>query len=93
MNKLMSKLPLLAFVLVAFAAFAFNMPGELDPEYAQDPDNQEIWYDLSSVTPGPNTYECDDVQDVCTRVLPSSSAAMKTSGEFIKNGTLPVVQP
>ncbi|QYH38958.1 hypothetical protein GYM62_09195 [Algoriphagus sp. NBT04N3] len=93
MNKLVKLLPALALVLGAFVALAFNMPGEFDPEYAQDPDNPEIWYDLSTVTPGPNTYECDDVQDICTRVLPSSSAAMKTSGEFIKNGTLPEVQP
>lgn len=91
MNKLRKLLPALALLLGA--GLAISQAGDLDPEFAQDPDNPAIWYDLSNVTPGPNTYECDDVPDVCTRVLPSSTSAMKTSGEFIKNGALPQVQP
>lgn len=91
MNKLRKLLPMLALALGA--SLAFTQAGDLDPEYAQDPDNPAIWYDLSAVTPGPNTFECDAAQDICTRVLPSTSATMKRSGEFIKNGVLPEVQP
>lgn len=91
MNKFVKLIPMLALVLGA--SLAFTQAGDLDPEFAQDPDNPAIWYDLSAVTPGPNTFECDEVEDICTRVLPSSSATMKRSGEFIKNGNLPVVEP
>jgi len=91
MNKLINKLPLLAFVLAAFAAFAFSSPRT--PEYAQDTVNPSIWYDLTNVTPGPTTYVCDEVDDICTRAQPSTSAAMVEDGEFVKNGTLPIHNP
>jgi hypothetical protein len=91
MNKLINKLPLLAFVLAAFAALAFSSPRV--PEYAQDPVNPSIWYDLTNTNPSGTTYECDAVEDVCTRILPSTSADMVAEGEFVKHGSLPIYNP
>ncbi|MEB2782675.1 hypothetical protein U3A58_19965 [Algoriphagus sp. C2-6-M1] len=91
MNTLIKRLPIMAFVLAAFAAFAFSSPSA--PQYAQDSSDPGIWYDLTNVTPSSTTYECDDVEDICTRVLPNSSAAMVAEGEFVKKGTLPIHNP
>lgn len=55
MNKLLSKLPLLAFVLAAFAAVAFTSPKEVsDPMYGFDGTH---WY-LIQGDEGV-TYVCD----------------------------------
>ena len=81
----------MAFALAAFAAFAFSSPSA--PQYAQDSSNPSIWYDLTNVTPSNTTYECDDVEEICTRVLPNSSAAMVAEGEFVKKGSLPIHNP
>lgn len=91
MNTLIKRLPAFAFVLAAFAAFAFSSPAA--PEYAQDSSDPEIWYDLTNVTPSSTTYECDDVVDICTRALPNDSAPMVDNGEFVKKGTLPIHNP
>lgn len=88
MNKLIKLLPAFALVLAATFAFAFSPAGA--PEYAQDSSNPSIWYDLTGITPGPSTYECDFSEDVCTRVLPNTSATMQKEGEFVKNGNLPI---
>lgn len=90
MNTLVKRLPLFAFILAAFAAFAFT-PLDDVPEYAQDPIDSNIWYDLTEEDPGPGTYNCDQTSAICTRELPSPSAAMVTSGVFTKNGDLPIV--
>ncbi|SFT96309.1 hypothetical protein SAMN04489724_3004 [Algoriphagus locisalis] len=93
MKKLEGKLPLLAFVVAAFAAVAFTSPKDLDPEYAQDPTNPAIWYDLSNETPGDDTYRCNlQVTDVCTRSLPDDMAPAKKNGEFVINGELEEVE-
>ncbi len=91
MNKLMSKLPLLAFVLAAFAAVAFTSPR--GPEYAQDPVNPSIWYDLTHVAPSSTSYECDDAEQVCTRIQPNSNSDMVEEGLFVKYGDLPIANP
>jgi hypothetical protein len=89
MNKLINKLPLLAFVLAAFAAVAFTSPET--GEYAQDPDNPSIWYDLSEVDPGPETYECNNTGN-CLRDAPSTSGTVIANGMFVKHSDeLPVV--
>lgn len=91
MNTLIKKLPLLAFLLAAFAAVAFTSPR--GPEFAQDPVNPSIWYDLTNVTPSSSTYECDDVEQVCTRLQPNSGSAMVAEGLFVKYGNLPIANP
>ncbi|SFT46134.1 hypothetical protein SAMN04489724_0850 [Algoriphagus locisalis] len=90
MNKVKGYLPLIAFVFAAFAAFAFT-PLDDVPEYAQDPVESDIWYDLTEEDPGPGTYNCDQTSAICTRELPSPTADMVSSGVFTKNGELTIV--
>lgn len=95
MNKLANKLPLLAFVLAATLAMAMNFAHNPEERYAEDPaPGTEIWYDLTDVTPGPNTYECNEsVLQTCSHVDPMVTSAEVEEGEFIKNGSLPLAQP
>lgn len=65
MNKLINKLPLLAFVLAAFAAFAFSSPNDaLAPRYGKVGANV---YNVTGLTmgPGANQYWCDSETTVC----------------------------
>ena len=56
MNKLINKLPLLAFVLAAFAAVAFTSPSEeVGTMYGYDGTD---WYEVTG-PPSPTTYACD----------------------------------
>lgn len=91
MEAITKRLPLLAFVLAAFAAVAFTSPR--GPEYAQDSVDPDIWYDLTLVNPSSTTYECDDADEICTRISPTTSSAMVAEGEFRKIGNLPVYNP
>lgn len=80
MNKLMSKLPLLAFVLAAFAAVAFTGSKDLQPEYGLDGSS---WINVTGLTPGVD-YDCDlDNELVCTRTAPDPSAPMVKPGIFV----------
>ena len=56
MKNLEGKLPLIAFVVAAFAAVAFTSPKNVG-EYGQ---SGGIWYDVTNETPGPSSYECDN---------------------------------
>lgn len=60
MNKLIKKLPLLAFVLAAFAAVAFSPKDSAMNYYAESAGQ---WYNLSGIVPGPVTYTCDSHED------------------------------
>jgi hypothetical protein len=91
MNTLMKRLPLLALVLAAFAAVAFTSP--MAPEYAQDPVTPSIWYDLTEVDPGPNTYDCNGEEIICTRNQAGTHGNMVKEGQFEKLGPLPVYNP
>ena len=83
---------MLAFVLAAFAAFAFNMPKEEMGLYIEDPDQPGVWLDLTNVTPGDDTYRCVSTGD-CLRSEPSPTAPFVTEGTFQKNSeTLPIVE-
>lgn len=89
MNKLKGALPIIAFVFAAFAAVAFTSPAA--PEYAQDPSNPSVWYDLSEIDPGPETYECNNTGN-CLRSAPNTSAPVIANGMFVKHSEdLPVV--
>ena len=81
MNTLIKRLPLFAFVLAAFAAFAFTSPqteewGQID---------EENFINVTGLTPGPTTYECDDEPDVCTRTAPNASAPVEKTGLFVNH--------
>lgn len=56
MNKLISKLPLLAFLLAAFAAVAFTSPKVVTGEYGQA---AGVWYDVQGINPDEDTYVCN----------------------------------
>lgn len=55
MKKLVGNMPLLAFIVAAFAAVAFTSPKEEDPMYGTD---GTYWYLVDENTP-PGSYQCD----------------------------------
>ncbi|MDR7131665.1 hypothetical protein J2X69_004029 [Algoriphagus sp. 4150] len=83
MKKLEGKLPLIAFVVAAFAAVAFTGPKDLQPEYGLD---GSTWRNVTNITPGEDTYECNDSNLVCTRSAANPSAPMVKEGTFIFHG-------
>lgn len=95
MSKFRKLLPALALVLGATLAMAMNFADNPEERYAEDPaPGTEIWYDLTDVTPGSNTYECNEsVLETCSHVDPMFTSAEVEEGEFIKNGSLPLAQP
>ncbi len=88
MNKLINKLPILAFVLAAFAAVAFS-PKDMAMNVYGESAGQ--WYNVTGITPGPSTYTCDQQEDVeCLHDAPNGNPI--NIGEdkvFVKRGTLP----
>lgn len=56
MNKLINKLPLLAFVMAAFAAVAFTAPSSITGEFGLA---GGTWYDVTGINPDEDTYVCD----------------------------------
>lgn len=79
MNTLIKKLPLLAFVLAAFAAVAFTPPHDPQPEYGLD---GSIWRDATELEIDVN-YQCNESEEVCTRSAPSEQAAPMKPGTFV----------
>ena len=78
MNKLIDKLPLLAFVLAAVGTLAFTSPNDPGPEYGRE---GTIWIDVTPLTPGVD-YDCNDAEQVCTRSAPDNNAPMVKEGIF-----------
>lgn len=62
MKNLAGKLPLIAFVVAAFAAVAFTSPKEEDPMFGQ---SGSTWYDVTDTPPGNDTYQCDSGSEHC----------------------------
>ncbi len=92
MNKLSRILPAFALVLGATLAMAMNFANNPVERYAEDPGpGPEIWYDLTDVDPGDDTYDCDiNISTICSRVAPMSSATQVEPGQFVVNGELPL---
>lgn len=63
MNKLINKLPLLAFVLAAFAAVAFTEPQIEDPQYGT-PDGGDTWVQVNDPE-NPVSYNCNSGSEAC----------------------------
>ena len=84
MKKSMNYLPLLAFVLAAFAGMAFNEAEVFTPEYGSDGVD---WYDVTNKTEGID-YFCDKDEDACTRDMPSSSGNELQKGLFVPGENL-----
>lgn len=95
MNKLSKLLPALALVLGATLAMAMNFADNPTERYAEDPaPGTEVWYDLTDITPGPSTYQCDEeVDETCSHMDANFSSNEVEAGEFIKNGSLPLATP
>ena len=88
MNRLLNKLPLLAFVLAAFAAFAFSPKNSAMNVYGESAGQ---WYNVTGITPGPSTYTCDQLTDAeCLHDAVNGNPI--NPGEdrvFVKRGDLP----
>lgn len=82
MNKLSKLLPVLALALGAFGAVAFTPPSSQSAEYGYD---GQSWINVTGLDPGPETYQCDEDPQVCTRQAPNSSANPVKTGLFINN--------
>ncbi len=80
MNKTLKFLPALAMVLAAGLAFGFS-PAQTS-EHGYDGQN---WIDVTGLTPGPDTYQCNTSTVVCTREAPNQSAPPVKSGIFVNN--------
>ncbi|PZX49961.1 hypothetical protein LV84_04151 [Algoriphagus ratkowskyi] len=63
MNTLIKRLPLFAFVLAAFAAFAFSSPDLEEPRYATM-DDGETWIQVNDQT-NPVNYNCNLGTEIC----------------------------
>ncbi|WP_339880592.1 DUF6520 family protein [uncultured Algoriphagus sp.] len=82
MNKLAKLLPALAMVLGATFAFGFSPATPQTSEYGLSGSN---WINVTGLTPGPSTYQCNSASQVCTRQTPNSSGNPVKSGIFVNN--------
>lgn len=82
MNKTVKLLPVLGLVMGAGFAMAFSGP-QSGPEYGLDGTE---WRNVTGLIPGPDTYECDEAEVVCTRTAANSSAPMVKEGIFVYHG-------
>lgn len=68
MKKLEGKLPLIAFVVAAFAAVAFTSPNELPGNstlvWTPDPQNPGEYIDITAIS-NQNQYRCEDSSLEC----------------------------
>lgn len=92
MNKLMSKLPLLAFVLAAFAAVAFtgakDLPGNSTMIWAEDPANPGHYINVTEPV-SQNRFDCNESELECRVVFTNDDPinGVKTvlqPGEFVE---------
>ncbi|RAI85607.1 hypothetical protein [Algoriphagus yeomjeoni] len=80
MNTLVKRLPLFAFVLAAFAAFAFTGPSDPDPEFGLD---GSTWRNVSGLTPGVD-YNCNyNPEMVCTHIAEDIESPAVKPGIFV----------
>lgn len=88
MNTLIKKLPLLAFVLAAFAAVAFSPKDSAMNLYGQ---SGSQWYNVTGIPTGPDTYTCDE-QEAEECLFDAVNGNPINPGEdhiFVKRGDLP----
>jgi len=85
MNKLLKNMPLLAFVLAAASALAFNMPAQ-DEEttvygLTYDEENNEVWHPVDPDREGID-FQCNAAMSTCLYSSASTSSTPIKSGEF-----------
>lgn len=95
MKHLKNLLPALALVFGATLAMAMNFADNPTERYAEDPQmGPEIWYNLTGISPGSSTYECNFAPtETCSHEEDSDTSPQVESGEFVVNGTLPLATP
>lgn len=90
MKRNQLSISMLVLGLVAVGTFAFTPPKATTGLFAQDPQDENIWYDLTEVTPGAETYQCISTGD-CLRDEPSENGSVVQQGMFVKNSeNLPI---
>ena len=89
MKSIRNLLPALGLVFGATLAMAMNFPIDPTERYAKDP-SSPTWYNLTGITPGPSTYQCNASSNICSHEDPMSSAPEVEDGTFVKRGSLPV---
>ncbi|MDR7130987.1 hypothetical protein J2X69_003346 [Algoriphagus sp. 4150] len=93
MKSLKNLLPALGLVFGATLAMAMNFAEPTFVEqYRPVGGSSTDWYDLTNVTPGPSTYQCNDSSIACTYSEPDINSPMVESGVFQKNGDLPILE-
>ena len=83
MKRKQLSISMLVLGLVAFGTFAFTPPKSNTGLFAQDPETPSIWYDLTEVEPGDETYRCIGTGD-CLRDEPSENGSVEQNGMFVK---------
>ena len=87
MEAITKRLPVLAFVLAAFAAVAFSPKDSAMNVYGESAGQ---WYNVTGITPGPTTYTCDEQEDVeCLHDVNGNPINPGEDREFVKRGPLP----
>ena len=81
MVKSLKMLPALAMVLAATLAFGFTPNTPPTPEHGYD----GAWIEVTGLTPGASTYQCDADPQACTRKAPNSTAQVVKTGIFVNN--------
>ena len=81
MNTLIKRLPLFAFILTAFAAVAFTSPQS--EEWGQV--DEDTFINVTNLTPGPLTYQCNGSSGACTRSSDDPTAPVIKPGVFQNN--------
>ncbi|TXD77383.1 hypothetical protein [Algoriphagus ratkowskyi] len=90
MKSIRNLLPALGLVFGATLAMAMNFADPAVGKYHPTGQPDE-WYDLTNVTPGPSTYQCNSSSEVCTFTEPDDQSASASMGIFQKNGSLPIL--
>ena len=90
MKSITKILPALGLVLGATLAMAMNFAQPEVEKYRPTGEPDE-WYDLTEVTPGPSTYQCNGSTQACTFSEPDVNSTPASMGIFQKNGTLPIL--
>lgn len=87
MKNLEGKLPLIAFVVAAFAAVAFTSPKEEDPMFARivDAEDNVTWLEVNDPS-DPVSYQCNNGSEYCLYSAPNESSPIGSqTKEFVLN--------
>lgn len=92
MKSIKTLLPALGLVFGATLAMAMNFaePSAVAKYHPSEEPNE--WFDLTNVTPGPSTYQCNGSTEECTYSEPDTDSTPVEMGVFQQNGALPIIE-